>query len=114
MRIEFRGLKFVAEGEFRGYAARRLRFALGRFARRIDRVEVRLADENGPRGGVDKTCHLCARLVHGPEVRVGDTDEDWRALVDRASARLGRTVTRLLECEREAWKPVRPRLGGGS
>ena len=35
----------------RGYVERRIRFALGSFAGRVERVYVRLADENGPKGG---------------------------------------------------------------
>ena len=114
MRIEFRGLKSAAaEGGFRGRAERRLRFALGRFAGRIDRVLVQVCDTNGPRGGLDKQCRVRVRLRHGQEVLVGDVDEDWIVLIDRASARLGRSVARVLECEREGWKPSRPRVAGG-
>jgi len=110
MRIEFRGLKSAAAEEYRSHAERRLRFALGRFAGRIDRVLVHVSDTNGPRGGLDKQCRVRARLRHGQEALVGDVDENWGVLIDRASARLGRSVARLLECEREAWKPSRPRL----
>lgn len=38
----------------RQYVERRLRFALGRFAHRLDQLQVRLEDVNGPRGGLDQ------------------------------------------------------------
>ena len=108
MRIEFRGLKSAATEEFRGHAERRLWFALGRFAHRIDRVSVHIGDTNGPKGGLDKQCRVRARLIRGREVLVGDEDADWRVLIDCASARLGRSVARVLEREREASEPRRP------
>src|SRR4051812_12636710 len=44
-------------------AERRLQFALGRFAGRIRRVDARLADVNGPRGGVDQVWQVIVRLT---------------------------------------------------
>ena len=112
MRIEFRGLRSAATEEFRDHAERRLRFALGRFAHRIDRVSVCVCDTNGPKGGLDKQCRLRARLTHGRELMVGDEDADWHILIDRASARLRRSVARVLEREREGSEPRRPWPGG--
>ena len=113
MRIEFRGLKSAAAEEFQDHAERRLRFALGRFAHEIDRVSVHICDTNGPRGGLDKQCRVRARLIRGREVLVGDEDADWDVLIDRVSARLGRSVARVLEREREGSEPRRPWPGGG-
>ncbi len=113
MRIELRGLKSAAAEEFRRLAERRFRLALGRFAHRIDCVLVHVCDTNGPRGGLDKQCRVRARMTHGREVLVEDEDADWRVLIDRASARLGRSVARALEQEHEAWEPRRPWPGGG-
>ncbi|MEN6497551.1 MAG: HPF/RaiA family ribosome-associated protein, partial [Thermoguttaceae bacterium] len=44
--------------ELRQQIMRRLQFALGRFAPRIQAVAVAISDENGPRGGPDKRCQL--------------------------------------------------------
>ena len=51
-------------------AQRRLRFALGRFDRRIDGVRVRFHDVNGPRGGVDQECQVTVRLGRPAELVV--------------------------------------------
>ena len=77
----------------RGYVDRRIRFALGSFARRIERVHVRLADENGHKGGVGKMCRILVRLVE-PEsvVVVEQMDAEIRTAIDWAADRVGPTV----------------------
>ena len=45
------------------FIERRLQFALGRFASRVDDVTVRLEDLNGPRGGIDQQCRIEANVV---------------------------------------------------
>ena len=42
--------------EDRAYVRRKLGMKLGKFARSIERVSVRVEDVNGSRGGVDKAC----------------------------------------------------------
>ena len=46
----------------REYVVRRLSFVLRRFSHRIRRLTVRLADVNGPRGGLDSRCSIAADL----------------------------------------------------
>ena len=75
---------------------RRLGFALSRFADRIDRVTVRLADLNGPRGGVDKQCRIVVRLRSGGEVVIEDTATDLETALDRGADRVQRAVARAL------------------
>jgi putative sigma-54 modulation protein len=50
-------------------AEERLRRAIGRLARRVTRVGVRLFDLNGPRGGVDKACEVTVSLARAGTVR---------------------------------------------
>lgn len=44
------------------FVTRHVNASVGRFARRVAEVKVRIADENGPKGGVDKRCVIVARL----------------------------------------------------
>ena len=81
---------------------RRLGFALGRFGDRVRRVSVRFTDVNGPRGGVDTTCRIVARIVPRGEVRVEVTDVGVEAAVSRAAERLSRRVSTELERRRTA------------
>lgn len=81
---------------------RRLAFALGRFGDRIHRVTVRFTDMNGPRGGVDTTCRIVARIVPRGELRVEITDVGVEAAVGRAAERMSRRVSSELERRRAA------------
>lgn len=90
-------------------ARRRLTFALGRFARHVRHVHVRLADINGLRGGVDKQCIVAVRLTHpGRLVVIEDIDSDFRVAIDRAAERAGRSVSRLVHAFAQ-WTPGVPR-----
>lgn len=75
---------------------RRLCFALSRFADRIGRVTVRVADINGPRGGVDKQCRIVVKLRPGGEVVIEDTASDLETAIDRGADRVQRAVVRAL------------------
>ena len=86
--------------EFAGDFERRVRFAMGKFGPRIARLELFLSDENDPRGGIDKSCRLVARLDRDGELTVRDADTDWSALAARVVDRMARLVRRTLERRR--------------
>lgn len=78
----------------RDYAARRLSLALKRFSHRIERVTVRLVDENGPRRGVDSRCSISAELAEGGQLFV-EAIAAWPfAAVTLASRRLAEALRR--------------------
>ena len=97
MRLEIRSQAIDIGQELRATIERRLRFVLGRFGTHIGSVQVHLADLNGPRGGMDKRCRIVVRLVRAGQVFVEDTDNDLGAVVDRATDRVGQSVSRELE-----------------
>jgi hypothetical protein len=53
-------------------------------------VTVRLADLNGPRGGVDKQCRIIVKLRPGEEVVVKDTASEVETAIDRCADRVQR------------------------
>lgn len=85
--------------EFRQYIERRLRFALGRFASAIQRVKVRTEDINGPRGGIDKRCHVEVQLraSRSSPILVTSDDSTLQAAVDCSAKRAARNVARKLD-----------------
>lgn len=105
MRIDVRSTERGQEG-LGGYAERRARFAVSRFSPRIDWVAVRLADINGPRGGVDKECRIVVRLRPHGRVRVIERDASMHAAIARAADRLGRAVAREMARRREPRRPL--------
>lgn len=101
MKVEIRRQGVEVGEPVRAHIERRLRFTLGKFGSRVQRVNVFLSDLNGPKGGVDKRCRLVVRLRSGV-VTVEERDVELIDLVDRTVDRLGRTVRRNLERRRTA------------
>ena len=79
-------------------ARRRLEFALGRFSARVRSLTVRLADLNGPRGGVDKHCLVAIRLTSPRRlIVIEDTDAEAVVAIGRAADRGARVVARAVQ-----------------
>ncbi len=89
--------KDAFEFTFEAYTERRLRFALGRFGTRIRQIMVRIADLNGPRGGVDKQCRITVDVRPFGTVILEETDADLYRAIDRAAHRVSQSVRRELE-----------------
>jgi CBS domain-containing protein/ribosome-associated translation inhibitor RaiA len=99
------------EGD-RGYIRRKLGMKLGKFAESIERVSVRIADVNGPRGGVDQRCRIKVVLSGLPSVLGEQNDPSRDAAIDGAIATVERAVRRALE--RRRMKPMTRRSYGES
>ena len=89
----------------REYIRRRLGEKLGRHAKSLERVSVRLRDVNGPRGGVDVECRIKVVLSGLPSVVVEHKAAAYRPALTAALASAERTVRRSLE--RKRTKPLR-------
>jgi putative sigma-54 modulation protein len=83
--------------ELRLLAERRFLFALSRFESRLNKVDLVVTDENGPRGGIDKTCQVWVTLHGAGEVVVNDRDSDLAKCISRVAERAGRAVARAIE-----------------
>jgi len=94
--VRFHGL--AQESEVETYARKRLGSAVGRVLdARPSSISVGLSDENGPRGGVDKTCRLVLRskaLLLVCEARSADALSAVDAAADRLAAALSRQLAR--------------------
>ncbi len=121
MSLEIRNQNIEISDALRTYVERRLGFALRKYANRISRVTVRLCDLNGPRGGMDKRCQISAAVLPSQAVSLQAVDADLYAAVDRAAARLERSLAHRVGRARESRtgrksirKPegLRPQLSG--
>ena len=74
---------------------RRVRFVLRRLSALVPRVDVKLVDVNGPRGGIDKRCQIELRTDGAGPVVVSSVAKDWRTALDGALARAVRLVLRV-------------------
>jgi ribosomal subunit interface protein len=115
MLINIQGHGFSVTRAIREHVDKRIRFALARIGHRLRRVDVRLSDLNGPRGGVDKRCLIEVRLNRHAPVIVTDVQSDLYTSIDRASARAGRTVMRRLAMDNSRHRPavIRKPLASG-
>ena len=111
MKIRFRSRGLPKTSGLRELAETRLAFALSRFAPRVREVTIRLEDENGPKGGVDKSCRVSVDLGRLGMVFVEDVDSNLEPAVCRAAERAGQSVARAVErAGRASRLPVRKLL----
>ncbi|MCE9584183.1 MAG: HPF/RaiA family ribosome-associated protein [Planctomycetes bacterium] len=97
MKIRLRSRGLPPGTDFREFVQLRLGTALARFSPRIEDVSVRLEDENGPKGGVDKSCRISVDLGRLGTVMAEDVDAVLEAAICRAAECAGRSVARALE-----------------
>lgn len=84
---------------------RTIRFATDRHRDRITRISVCLTDLNGPRGGVDKLCHITADMRGANPVIIKEKGEDVITAINRAARRLTYRIGRRLHRRRIAGAP---------
>lgn len=106
MNVDIQSLGFPITAALTDHATRRLRFGLTRHRDRIQRIVVRLGDENGPRGGVDKFCCIQVYLVDAPVAVIKDIGPELYAAIDRAADRVGRVVVKHLDRSRDSQRRV--------
>lgn len=97
MEIRLTARNVELSDDLREHIERRIYFALSRFGHRIRKVDVKVEDINGPRGGMDKRCSVIVRIAPGRRVAIEDSDSDILVAVDRAADRLGRAVAREID-----------------
>ncbi len=101
MEIEIQAQGFALSGALRAHVSKRLEAALAPFKRHVRRVVARLADENGPRGGYDKTCRIGVSVGGAPDVFAADTRPDLYTAIDCAADRLAAALARRLHRRRD-------------
>lgn len=79
----------------RDLAVARARFVMRRAAPGLPRVNLRLSDVNGPRGGLDKQCRVELFAPRGGHLVVTAVARDWRSALDTALARATHALRRL-------------------
>ena len=97
MQLDIQARDFALSEALQRHVERRVPFALTRYRDRISRVTVRLRDDNGPRGGVDKCCTMHLRVGGLPDIVIEDREEDLYLAVSRSASRAGRALGRQLD-----------------
>ena len=98
MNILIHARDYAVTPALREFIRRKLGFGLGRFADRIARVNIRLKDTNGPRGGVDQHCRVDIAMNTRGTIAAEATELDIytaiKVAVTRAARRVGTTINR--------------------
>lgn len=97
MQIIIQSRGFSLTDALLSYAQRRLLFAMSYCSGHVNRVAIRLSNNNDLRGGTIKRCHIQVVLVGIPDVVVEDIEVDLYAAIDRAIDRAGRIVVRQVD-----------------
>jgi len=97
------------DAEDRAYIRRRLGEKLGKYARSIERVTVRVRDVNGPRGGIDLLCRIKVVLSGLPSVVVEHQAALLKPALTRALTGAERTVRQTVQ--RKRMRPIRSAAG---
>lgn len=93
------------------YVRKRLELVVGRFHKRLGRIEVRLLDENSGKGGVDKTCNIDAALIPRGKLHVHATELDMHEAILKAVHRLETVVAKAVHRGHRS-ETIRHRGGG--
>jgi putative sigma-54 modulation protein len=95
-RIAIRDRDGGVKARLRGWIHDRLRRQLGKYAPQIERIDVRFGDENGPKGGLDRSCMvhvvLSALTPVVVEMRAGSDREAFDLAASRAERATQRTL----------------------
>lgn len=102
MRIEIRCRDMQGQDGVRAHAEKKIRFHFQKLGPDVDEVTLRIGDENGPRGGVDKACHL---VITGPKIGVITVEEENESTL----AAIDVAVERGIRAARKALSKLRVR-----
>ena len=102
MQIEVVGVHLDVSPSLAEYVKHRLEQSLDRFEDRVLNVNVRLTDISGPHGPGTKRCHMEVHLLHRDRVIVEQDHSDMYTAIDKAGARMKRTVRRQINRIRDA------------
>jgi hypothetical protein len=95
--VEIRNLDGAVDESLSAWVHERLGRQLGKYAPRIERVEVRFGDENGPKGGIDRNCMIHVVLSALPPVVVEVRASEDREAFDVAAGRTERALKRSMQ-----------------
>jgi len=80
--------------DLRNFINLKVKTSLKRFKYLIKTIEVRISDENGPKGGDDKSCMIYIKTDLFPEIIISGVNADTHAVVSRTILRAKRTLAR--------------------
>jgi len=96
MIVDIQSRPFNLTSSLRVYVQQRLRASIESRTDKIQRIEVRLSDINGPHGGIDKRCHLHLVIPKMADIVIEDTRDNLYFAIDSAITRAREVLDRKL------------------
>ncbi|MBL0124265.1 MAG: HPF/RaiA family ribosome-associated protein [Betaproteobacteria bacterium] len=93
--------------KIREFAVSRVQFVMRRLSWLVPRAKVRLSDVNGPRGGVDKCCHLELKTDSVGTVTIVLKASDCHSALQASLARATRLLLRNCQRRRDLYRSRR-------
>lgn len=97
MNYQIQSTKFGLTPALRNHTERQLQTGLSGFSDHIQQVDVRLGDNNGPKGGNDKFCRLHVKMKNAKSIFIQGVGVDMYAVISKAARRAGRNVNKRLD-----------------
>ncbi len=104
VRIEILTPNGAVTDDLRAYSEYRLFSVIGEHASRIESISVRVGTREMP--GAEATCVMVARLSSGGAIRTRCAASHAAAAIDRATARVARSIATRLSDEAEGRVPA--------
>jgi len=79
------------------HTRQKLEHMVHKFGDRILKITVHMSDDNGPKGGIDKHCHIHVDMKKLPTVVIEGSEENLYTAIDNACHRAERAVRKTLE-----------------
>ena len=95
--IDVQARNFSLTDAISTHTHQKLETMLHHFGDKILKVVVHLSDDNGPKGGVDKHCHIHVEMKKLPTVVIEDSEENLYTAIDNATHRAERAVRKSVE-----------------
>lgn len=95
--IEIQARNFTLTEAIESHTQEKLETMIHHYGDRILKVIVHMSDDNGPKGGEDKHCHIHVEMKKLPTVVIEDSEDNLYTAIDKATHRAERAVRKSLE-----------------
>ncbi len=94
MNVHVQSVGFDLTESLATFAREKAYINLGRFGEIIRKVEIKLVDTNGPKGGEAMRCRIIIRQDNQPDIVVQETRDDLYGAISLGLQRAKQTVSR--------------------
>ena len=111
MRVQFNDRNALLSPAGKEHARRKLAASLSKFGYRVNRVELTVQDNNGPKGGVDMECQVLVKLNGLGEIYASIKAETISAAIAKAIRCSERAVAKRVQRSHPLARSQRRGLG---